>query len=628
MTFGDVMAALRGEQAGGPFPGLLALSFGLSFVPLRGSRELARESSGPEELEGVDRSPARPAARCRMPSHSNVEADPSMNATTLANFLASFGLTVIDIVSYLGLAALGTMGVGILLGLLIGARYDPVTSWPHRPLPLFRIHNLLAYATLVLILAHPLLLLFAQKGFGLLEILVPIFAPEQPFENTLGAIALYAMLVVIATSYFRRRMSFRRWKAIHCANYLAALTFIFHSLLTNPNLDDSPIDFADGGKVFVILSVIVVTLAIIARAFFAGRASRQGITVGRAVQDSAERWEGRLRVARTFVETGAVRTVRLMTEDGGPLPFRWKAGQYVTLALATPTGPVRRAYTIASSPNQTRFLEITVKREPAGGGGSAYLHDGVEEGQFLSVKGPQGDFTFTGEEADSLVMIAGGVGVTPMMGTLRHLTEVAWRNPVTLIYGVRSSGDTIFRDELEALAARYPNFRLHLLPTVADDPTWPGPTGHLTPELIRSFAPDVARGRVHLCGPTPMMAAVVPMLLGLGVPEDAIHTEAFLTELPDDDGPGADEVVTVTFARSGRTVDARRGDNLIRLAETNGIDVDYSCRNGECGSCRCRLIEGEVDMPEKAALSAKERADRLVLACVARPISDAITLDL
>ena len=545
----------------------------------------------------------------------------------LTSYLVPFGLTTIDMISYFGLAACGTMGLGILLGMLMSIKYDPLVSWPHRKLPIFRIHNTLAYATVLLVIAHPLLLLLADgKGFGLTEILLPFLGPYQPFENTLGAIALYATLVIFVTSYFRKSLSFRRWKTIHYANYLTAITFLFHSMLTNPGLNDKPIDFTDGGKVFVLACVVIVTLAIIARAFYAGRAARQGVSTVQAVHASAERWEGRLRVARKFVETGAVQTFRLMTENGAPLPFRWKAGQYVTLALQTPNGPIRRAYTIASSPNQSRFLEITVKRE-ATGGGSQYLHDDVQIGQLLSVKGPQGDFTFTGDEADGIVMIAGGVGITPMMSTLRHLTESAWTHPVTLIYGTQTLADVIFRDELAMIERRHPNFRVHLLPTVVDDPTWEGPNGYLTPAMLLGFVPNIARARVHLCGPTPMMAAVLPMLGGLGIGEDAIFTEAF-TSLPNDQGPGADEEISMTFARSGKTVIARRGDGVIRVAEANGIAMDYSCRNGECGSCRCKLLAGEVDMPDKTSLTANDRKAGFILACVARPASDAITLDL
>ena len=545
----------------------------------------------------------------------------------LSSYLAPFGLTTIDLISYFGLAACGTMGLGILLGMLMSIKYDPVMSWPHRKLPIFRIHNTLAYATVLLVITHPLLLLLADgKGFGLTEILLPFLGPYQPFENTLGAIALYATLVIFVTSYFRKSLSFRRWKVIHYANYLTAITFLFHSMLTNPGLNNKPIDFTDGGKVFVLACVVIVTLAIIARAFYAGRAARQGVTTAEAIHASAERWEGRLRVARKFVETGAVQTFRLMTETGAPLPFHWKAGQYVTLALQTPNGPIRRAYTIASSPNQSRYLEITVKRE-AQGVGSRYLHDDVQVGQLLAVKGPQGDFTFTGDEAEGIVMIAGGVGITPMMSTLRHLTESAWTHPVTLIYATQTLADVIFRDELTAVEKRHPNFRLHLLPTVAEDPNWAGPQGYLTPEKILGFVPNIASTRVHMCGPTPMMSAVLPILEGLGVNEGSIFTEAF-TSLPFEPGPGAEEEVSMTFAKTGKTVIARRGEGVIRVAEANGIAMDYSCRNGECGSCRCKLLAGEVDMPDKISLTAKERKAGFILACVARPVSNAITLDL
>ena len=152
--------------------------------------------------------------------------------------------------------------------------------------------------------------------------------------------------------------------------------------------------------------------------------------------------------------------------------------------------------------------------------------------------------------------------------------------PVTLIYGTQTLADVIFREELAAIEKRHPNFRLHLLPSVVDDPNWAGPKGYLTAAMILGFVPNIARARVHMCGPTPMMAAVLPILKGLGVNEGAIFTEAF-TSLPFEPGPGADEEVSMTFAKSGKTVIARRGEGLIRVAEANGIAMDYSCRNGD-----------------------------------------------
>ncbi len=546
---------------------------------------------------------------------------------TYATLLSVFGITELDLVSYLGLAACASMSVGLMLGMLLGSKYDPVVSWPHRAIPLFRIHNWLAYTTIMLAFVHPALLLLAPKeGFGLLEILVPVFSPKQPLENTFGALAVYGTLVIVVTSYLRKRMSFRRWKIIHYTNYLTVATFLLHSLLTNPNLNGREIDYMDGGKVFVIACVIIVLLAVSARAFYAGRASRAGVTTAEAVRDSAARWEGRLKVVKTFIETETVRTFRFVAPDGGVLPFRWLAGQHLTLALDTPTGPIKRAYTIASSPNQTRYLEITVKRE-SHIGGSSFLHDKVRAGDFLKVYGPAGSFTFEGEESAGIVLIAGGVGITPMMSKIRNLTEQAWTHPVKLIYAVQKLDQIIFANELEILRQRHANFQLLVIPTTVINSLWKGPRGFLTLEIIEDFVPDIATQRVHLCGPTLMMKAVLEMLENLGTPEANIFTESF-GALPADEGVGSDETVELVFKRSGRSVTAKRGESMVRVAEANGIAIDYSCRSGECGSCRCKIIEGEVKMPEGTTLTAKEIASGQILACVARAVSDRVVLDL
>jgi ferredoxin len=145
--------------------------------------------------------------------------------------------------------------------------------------------------------------------------------------------------------------------------------------------------------------------------------------------------------------------------------------------------------------------------------------------------------------------------------------------------------------------------------------------------MLREIVPDIARYRFHVCGPAAMMNAVVPMLRDLGVPEDAILTESF-TELPADEGPGSEDEVTIVFARSGRSVVARRGESMVRVAEANGVPVDYSCRNGECGSCRCRLLDGRVTMPPRTVLTRTEVEGGLILACVARAETDRVVLDL
>ena len=543
------------------------------------------------------------------------------------SLLSSLGLTELDLISYFGLAGCGTMSLGLMLGMLMGSKYDPVVSWPHRPLPIFRIHNWLAYITVVLVLVHPALLLLApNEGFGVLEILVPVFSPKQPFENTFGALALYGTLVIVITSYLRKRMTFKRWKLIHYTNYLTVATFLMHSLLTNPNLNGKEIDYTDGGKVFVVICVFAVLLAVVGRTFYAGRASRAGISTATAVQESAARWEGRLKVVKTFLETETVRTFRFMMPDGGSLPFKWLAGQHLTLALETPNGRIKRSYTIASSPNQNRFVEITVKRE-ANGNGSAFLHDTIRAGDFVRVQGPAGSFTFDGSEASGIVLIAGGVGITPMMSKIRNLTDQAWEHSVHLIYAVQKFEQIIFRQELLVLQQRHPNFKVLFVPTIVDSGSWSGPSGFLTDKIIEKFVPDISSERVHLCGPTPMMEAVISVLASLGTPKENIFTETF-GSLPTDHAHDSEETIELVFNRSARSVIAKRGESFVRVAEANGVEIDYSCRSGECGSCRCKVLEGVVKMPEGTMLSSKEIASGDILACVARAVSNRVVLDL
>ncbi len=543
------------------------------------------------------------------------------------SLLSSLGLTELDVISYFGLAACGTMSLGLMLGMLMGSKYDPVVSWPHRPLPIFRIHNWLAYITVVLVLVHPALLLLApNEGFGVFEILVPVFSPKQPFENTFGALALYGTLVIVITSYLRKRMTFKRWKLIHYTNYLTVATFLMHSLLTNPNLNGKEIDYTDGGKVFVVICVFAVLLAVVGRTFYAGRASRAGISTATAVQESAARWEGRLKVVKTFLETETVRTFRFMMPDGGSLPFKWLAGQHLTLALETPNGRIKRSYTIASSPNQNRFVEITVKRE-ANGNGSSFLHDNIGAGDFVKVQGPAGTFTFEGSEASGIVLIAGGVGITPMMSKIRNLTDQAWEHPVHLIYAVQKMDQIIFMQELTTLQQRHPNFKVLFVPTIVIESLWSGPRGFITADIIQDFVPYIASERVHLCGPTPMMDAVIGILETLGTPQSHIFTETF-GSLPTEQGPDSEDTIELVFNRSARNVIAKRGESFVRVAEANGVEIDYSCRSGECGSCRCKVLEGVVRMPEGTILSSKEIASGDILACVARAVSNRVVLDL
>src|SRR6266498_1438771 len=240
----------------------------------------------------------------------------------------------------------------------------------------------------------------------------------------------------------------------------------------------------------------------------------------------AKKWSGKLRVGRIFQETPDVKTFRLMNSLGGALPFSYLPGQFLTVAVAPDGRLMKRSYTIASSPTQHDYAEIAVKHEDEGIV-SGFLHNHVKEGDLLDFSGPSGFFTFTGRECKCILLIGGGVGITPLMSVLRYLTDRSWPGDIFLLYCIKTPHDIIFREELDYLQRRQPNLRVVITVSRPEGTDWKGPTGRITKELIVQSVPDVASRYVHICGPVPMMEGGKKLLIELGVPSGRMKTEAF-----------------------------------------------------------------------------------------------------
>jgi predicted ferric reductase len=183
--------------------------------------------------------------------------------------------TAIDVSSVVGLVAVGMFTAQILLGLLLSVGYNPLRQWPRRRLKLFRLHNWLGYIALATACTHPLILLLSSTArFRLFDIFVPLWSPTQPFENSLGAAALYLVAFVILTSYFRRVFGRHRWKQLHYTSYAAAAVFYLHGTLADPLLQNRPVDFIDAEKVYVEGCAVLVALATAWRVKAGRRATR------------------------------------------------------------------------------------------------------------------------------------------------------------------------------------------------------------------------------------------------------------------------------------------------------------------------------------------------------------------
>jgi ferredoxin-NADP reductase len=339
-------------------------------------------------------------------------------------------------------------------------------------------------------------------------------------------------------------------------------------------------------------------------------------------------WTGLLRVARIFQETAGVKTFRLTDPAGGLLPFVYLPGQFLTLTVRPDGDTIKRSYTIASSPTQRAFAEITVKREDQGAV-SRFLHDQVSEGDTLQITAPSGRFTFTGDDASTVVLLAGGVGVTPLMSYVRYLTGLAWSGDIYFFFAVRGEADIIFREELEYLERRYPN--LHLIIVV--EQAGPAETryvgGRITRELLESRVPRIASRRlhVHICGPPPMMNAMKAILAEIGVPEDDVFTEIFGGREPPSTPlasvPAAQaKIAVVAFAKSRQTAMLPPTKTVLEASEDVGVNIEYSCRVGICGVCRTKLLSGAVTMEVQEGLEPGDKENNIILACQAKSTAD------
>ena len=172
-------------------------------------------------------------------------------------------MTATDLSSYAGLVAVGLATLNICLGLLISVRYSPVRYWPHKKhINLFAFHTWTGYAVLTFVVLHPIILLFIRAPhFRIVDIAFPLWSPQQPLENTLGAIAFYAIVLVVGTSIYRISLGRKLWKALHYLVYPAAALLFVHGILTNQNLDGKTVDYLDGEKVFIEVCLLAVVAA-------------------------------------------------------------------------------------------------------------------------------------------------------------------------------------------------------------------------------------------------------------------------------------------------------------------------------------------------------------------------------
>ncbi len=346
-------------------------------------------------------------------------------------------------------------------------------------------------------------------------------------------------------------------------------------------------------------------------------------------------WRGQLRVASIVSETPSVKTLRLLPASNEEfLPFTFIPGQFMNLAFWIGGARMNRSYSISSSPTNRAYLDLTVRREPRGAV-SRHIDDLLKVGDDIEAGGPVGRFTFTGTEADSIVLIAGGVGITPMMSIALYLTQQEWPGDIFFFYACRAPKDFIFAKQIGDLERQNPHLHVIVTMSSTDSTDWQGPQGRLSKALFMQRVPRLASRRFHLCGPPAMMDAVKEILAELGVPAEQVKTESFGTIKPTPALAGSSAKRTkeatgpiVTFSKNNKSAkirtDLQTGDSpplqsILELSEELSIPIQFSCRVGTCGVCKTKLSSGEVDQAVQDALDDDEKAHGIILACQAKP---------
>jgi len=330
----------------------------------------------------------------------------------------------------------------------------------------------------------------------------------------------------------------------------------------------------------------------------------------------ADRWRP-FRVARIVDESSAVRSFHLEPADGaGRIAHR--AGQFLPIRLAIPghAKPVVRTYTLSVAPSDPGY-RISVKRD---GAASQYLHDQVKVGDLVQARAPAGEFTLEPAARRPAVLLAAGIGVTPMLAMLRHIVYEGRRKqrvrPTWLFQAARTLNERAFSGEIASLQAQGGGairvVRLLSNPAGAQAGSDYDEAGHIDIDVLRRHLP-LDDYDFYLCGPAPFMQSLYDALRALNLPDDRIHAEAFGASTLKRQGPAAPAAQTpsappasgpapVYFRQSARQAQWSPGDgSLLDLAERHGLSPEFGCRNGSCGTCRTRVAQGVVAYPTPPA---------------------------
>jgi ferredoxin-NADP reductase len=326
-------------------------------------------------------------------------------------------------------------------------------------------------------------------------------------------------------------------------------------------------------------------------------------------------------VARTPATRDAV-TLLLATPSTQHAPSGYLPGQFITLEFPTERESLYRSYSLCGVGRPDLPWEITIKRHGAGRI-SRYMHEHARPGMLLRASAPQGNFTLTApiRPETPLLFVAGGTGITPLYGISRALAGLPSRErpQVWLHYAYRTPENALYLREIEVLDPEHA--WLHVRRYAASEGQ------RLRAEhLLAALGPAASRAEWYICGPASLRDAVLAETRRHEVDAARVHVETFNSPAPTAraDASATGGAALVRLANSGAVLPARAGETLLETLERHGYQPDFNCRAGACGTCKLRLVAGQVRDGGSGGLTAAEREAGMVLTCVAHPVGDVL----
>lgn len=499
----------------------------------------------------------------------------------------------------------GSVVLGIFLSTRVMRKID-------NPAWLQDLHRFMSALALIMVGVHMVSLMLDEfVHFDLVELLVPggtantsvTSIQSKTIGISMGIIALYLLVAVQSTSWFMNRLPRRLWKGIHYSSYVALILVTFHAAFSGSDVKEL------WYKTMAILLIGVAAGATIIRAVVGTRTRPARVSAGRgAVAANEARPAGRsgaplaatsevirMRVADVGSPAKGIKSFRLYPVSGGTLPV-WQPGAHITLYL--PDGRERQ-YSLCGDPAERDHFDIAVLKKSGPQSGSSWIHSQLKPGAEISVSAPRNHFEL--EPAKSYVFVAGGIGITPIKSMIESLPP---RRVWQLYYFGRSRTTMAFADEL---AADFPE------------------SVHIFPGDERQSAVDVRTivrepdAEVYCCGPESLMSAVAEC-----VPAQRLHLERFVAVTREHAEP---QSVVLNLKKTGKRIEVPANESLLDALEKAGAPVTGSCRQGLCGTCEVRVLQGEPEHLDSIMDDEEKNELHIMYPCVSRAKTPELTLN-